>query len=1084
MAGTTVFISYSRKQFYIAEQLARIIEQNGLAAWIDVQEIAPGSDWQASIDQGLAACHAFVVLASRSAQRSAAVQYEIAAARKAGKPIYLAVIEDCPLVAELRDVTTVIDCRSRFSASAKTLAQAIQSSKQPPQQALRRTNPLSQQIPFGRAKYRQLIWLNLCFLLGTGAILLRKQIVVHTPLNPRLDPYLVLATIPVVLWVLSFAYSLILLVAFRRQRNVTYLELEIWPVINIFAWPALFNVLFFLATNAGGSDFGPYFNAYLSITERESGDPTLPWQIILLFGAYGVYLLFVAFTMRGWLVASSLLLLIIIFNVTIVPSPVRLLVLLVVGGGIAFLSMRGFLSGRDVPVAFGERKAKYDVVHPGLADLIPWENLAWGFWLSPGAFPNEAFVGERLRLRGQSASATKGQTWRLHYVPADTGGARSFRRAFALYPELREVADDQADFQIALLSNKTPRRWLDEMAGRYPRLICVMLSSLDINAFDKALQRNQWIDYRQQQREQIHYLARALAGLPDNVNPTTPENFVRPLGPHPVKLIVHALRMGGVASLVLGIAAQIINAQYHVAAAPVPLIVVSITLGIWGWWEASRLLARNAFLPELLLTFGAILANLLYWVISAAFGALLPREAFVQNGSYNGALALGLGVIAAFIAVPFVIFLLVAGIELVRNIETLRRWLPRAARPDWRRTLAVAPWRQLDFTYVFYPVAALALIATLVVDSPYRYPQVREFDMPSASMSPGNLLVGPDGNIWFDSGDDSSYDIGYITPAGQLQTRQIVTTEPAGCQSVSTLDCTMDGGDLQVGPDHNLWYVTHRIFPPYHYVIWRSTLAGAKTPFALPDDSTFAAIAFDGAGNLWYARATVHSQLGRNNQYFIGRMDNTGHITEFALPSQSVLATFEAGPDGNFWFFDDANNTVGKITPEGKLAQYRLPYPSKGTGLGHKEMIVGPDRNLWFTDPQSGVMGRVTLKGAITLFTSGSDHFPQDLIAGPDGSVWFLDEGKANAIDRISPAGRLASYPLHALMSFHSSLTVGPDGNLWFTLYNQIGRITPEGVLKLYDVPTLDAGLSGIVTGPDGHIWFGEFAGLIGELTP
>ncbi|HKD76891.1 MAG TPA: TIR domain-containing protein, partial [Ktedonobacterales bacterium] len=450
----------------------------------------PGTDWQASIDQGLATCHAVVVLASRSAHRSTPVQYEITAARKAGKPIYLAVIEDCPLVAELRDVATVIDCRSRFSASVKTLAQSIQSSLRP-QTILRRTNPFGLRMPFGQAKYLQLIWLNLCFLLGTGAILLRKQISIHFPLNPRILPFLVLATIPVVLWLLSFAYSFLLLVAFRRQRRATYLELELWPVISIFAWPALLNVLFSLATqepnNSLNTGFGPDFNAHLAIIDRAAGDPTLPWQLLLEFSAYGVYILFLTFTLRGWPLACGWILM---ASVLIVPPLLRIPALLIIGGSIALLSMRGFLSGRDVPIAFGEREAKYDVIS---RKEIPWEQRAWGMWLSPGAFPNEAFVGENLRLHSQPpATAAAARTWQLHSVPADAVAAQGIRRAFAGYPALREIAGDQADYQIAVLSNKTPRHWIDALAARYPRLICVNISSLDINLLATVIQRNQW----------------------------------------------------------------------------------------------------------------------------------------------------------------------------------------------------------------------------------------------------------------------------------------------------------------------------------------------------------------------------------------------------------------------------------------------------------------------------------------------------------------------------------------------------------------------------------------------------------------
>src|SRR5579862_8357301 len=94
-------------------------------------------------------------------------------------------------------------------------------------------------MPFGRWKYYQLLWLCLCYALQTGGILLQKQVVIHGPFNARLLPFLVLATIPVALWCLSLAYSLRLLQAFRRQGHVTYLALELWPVLNVFLFPAL-----------------------------------------------------------------------------------------------------------------------------------------------------------------------------------------------------------------------------------------------------------------------------------------------------------------------------------------------------------------------------------------------------------------------------------------------------------------------------------------------------------------------------------------------------------------------------------------------------------------------------------------------------------------------------------------------------------------------------------------------------------------------------------------------------------------------------------------------------------------------------
>lgn len=1120
MTQATVFVSYSRTQFYAAEFLARILDQRGISAWLDVQELLPGADWQASIDQGLAACQAFILVASRAAYRSAAVQYEVAAARAAGKPIFLAVIEDDPFVKELGAIATVVDCRLGFSSSVTAIAQALQTGKpiqdlyrryvteelqgsKRKQARYQRGTPLGWLLPFGRIKYLQLIILNLCYLLGTGAILLRKQVIIHGPLNPRLLPYLVLATIPIVLWGLSVVYSLLQLIAFRRQGRVTYLALELWPALNVFAFPALFGILFFSlvtqdSVTSTSTQFGPYFTTYLTIADRVGSDPTLTWQIVLMFVVYGLYIIFVSLTLRGWLLACGWLLLIPILQSPLVPSLARPLALLIAGACIAFLAMRGFLSGHDVPIAFGEEVLEYRVPE----NLrTPWklvtrntvlrinEDRAWARWLTPGAFPNEAFmrIYQHAREPLQAPGAVK--TWHLHYVAADAGSARDIQRMFAEYPALRETTTEHADEQIAILSNKTPRHWIDALAARYPRLICIIISSLEVSALDEALQQHQWIDYRQQRPYQIHNLARSLAGMASTINPTTPENFTRPVGPYPAGLVVHALRMGGTASVVLGVAAQLIAMSERIAMVSLPLIVASIALGVWAWWVAARLLARNAFLPEVALTFSAMVAILSYWVISGAVITLLPREVWVRNGAYNGALTTGLAIVASFIVVPFLFFLLVAGFELVRRGRTLYRWLPHYTWPTWQRTLAVAPWRRLNLSSFLYLIVACVLIAMVVVDSPYHSHRIHEYDLPDAHSFAVPLVTGADGMfqiVSFPGTRDVYVGIDSISPTGDVQEQRINIPQSHECKANEFRCFNMKG--VRFGPDHQLWYVVEQLFPPYTPEIRRSTLTGATTRFLLPthspNDYITTSTAFDSEGNLWYTREVDSLRPGHPG--WIGRLDPTapdGSIKEFELPLSGSPTSIVAGPDGNMWFFEDSmHHAIGKITPEGVITEYPLPYESDLAGVGGKELIVGHDHNLWFADSHFGAVGRITTSGVMSLFASESS-FPTNLIARPDGGVWFLDRGKFG-VGGVTPGDQREFYPLHALMSHGSSLTADADGSLWVTLYNQVGHMTPEGALTLYDVPTLDADLGSIIVGPDHHVWFVELTGLIGELSP
>lgn len=826
-------------------------------------------------------------------------------------------------------------------------------------------------------------------------------------------------------------------------------------------------------------------------------------------------------TLRGWLLALAWIpLLVILSSGRFLPGPVIPLVLFVVGGGIVFFSMRRFLSGRDVPFAFG---AKWELVQtmkalasrvlraarlvPGIRNwsfvvraslwasepsggaTFPTEHRAWGRWLTPGAFPNEAFLRPDQQARAKEPTRAAGpvKTWRLSHVPADVSSAQTIRRLLARYPALRETTSEEADYQIAILSNKTPRRWVEALAARHPQLICIIVSSLNFNLLATPLQQHQWIDYRQQRPYQVDNLAQALTGISNTIHPTTPENFARTVAPYPVKLVSNALRMGGAASIVLGVAAQLLALVDRVALVPPLLIVVSVVVGVWAWWEAGRPLARNSILPELLLTWGALLLTFSSWLFSGAAGTLLPREVSVHNGDYNSALTSGIAILASFVGLPFLLFLFGGGFELIRNFRTLHRWLPRPGWPRWQRTLAVAAWHRLDFSRILYAVTALVVIATLVVDSPYHYQHIREYDVDVTSTLriTSGLLSGPDGNLWFGLDGTSEYDIGSISPSGDIQPRRFTLPEPVGCRADNKFACFHVSG-LRFGPDHNLWYVAEQVFPPYTTEIQRLTLTGNITRFSLPNRGLSGVrFTFDVAGNVWYTREgnPFHS----DEQSWIGRLDasaSSDSTTEFALPEQSLPAAIAAGPDGNLWFFDTGLHAIGKISPSGVVTEYPLPYGRNGAGLAGKEIIVGPDHNLWFTDPNSGIVGRITTSGVITLYDGKATSFPGDLLGGPDGSIWFLDYNQ-QALGRISPGGQLAFYPFHTLMSMNSSLTVGPGGNIWVALYNQIGRVTITGALSLYDVPSLDADLWGIVTGLNRHLWFVEYSpSIIGELIP
>ena len=84
---TRVFVSYARRDFYFAEQLAVALRRHDVAAWFDGHELASGTDWSAGIDQAITHCDAMVLVASPAALESPYVRSEYGRAVQQGRPV-------------------------------------------------------------------------------------------------------------------------------------------------------------------------------------------------------------------------------------------------------------------------------------------------------------------------------------------------------------------------------------------------------------------------------------------------------------------------------------------------------------------------------------------------------------------------------------------------------------------------------------------------------------------------------------------------------------------------------------------------------------------------------------------------------------------------------------------------------------------------------------------------------------------------------------------------------------------------------------------------------------------------------------
>jgi streptogramin lyase len=298
-----------------------------------------------------------------------------------------------------------------------------------------------------------------------------------------------------------------------------------------------------------------------------------------------------------------------------------------------------------------------------------------------------------------------------------------------------------------------------------------------------------------------------------------------------------------------------------------------------------------------------------------------------------------------------------------------------------------------------------------------------EFQIPTELAVPKGITSGPDGNLWF--AEIGANKIGRITPSGAI------TEFPANSPT----------GGIALGGDGNLWFAEGG-------KIGTITTDGVVTEFAIPTANTEVTdIASGPDGNLWFSEPGNADAQGGAIPAKIGRIITSGDITEFTLPSaRAVPEEIASGPDGNVWFVELVVNSIGRVTPDGVITEFPIPYSSSSS---YPEGIVsGPDGNVWFTDETA--IWQLTPGGVFTQFaTSSSSSQPLvpyfGIAPAPDGSLWFTVYADPSAVARVTTSGAFTQFSTPTADALPNQITLGPDGNLWFTEEkgNSIGRVTP-----------------------------------------
>lgn len=294
----------------------------------------------------------------------------------------------------------------------------------------------------------------------------------------------------------------------------------------------------------------------------------------------------------------------------------------------------------------------------------------------------------------------------------------------------------------------------------------------------------------------------------------------------------------------------------------------------------------------------------------------------------------------------------------------------------------------------------------------------------SPSMSPQDVVAGPDGNLWITEQIDNT--ITKMTPEGQILFHRKITTPAAQPMQIAP------------GPDGNMWFAEYLPVGQLGQI----TPAGAIQEFKVPTPTAQLWSVVTGPdNNLWFTEFFTNA-ADPTAKPAVGRMSRTGTgAIEFSMPFTYTTPTdITVGPDNALWFTLWGGDAIGRIpvtaTSSSDITLINLPSGSSPIGI-----VKGPDGNIWFAESGTAKVGRInpttmTLLPEIALPGSpkGNKTGPLELAVGPDDQVWVV-EYVANIIASVSKDGtRVVEYPITTATDSHpNTITQGPDKRMYFT---------------------------------------------------
>lgn len=230
-SGSPVFISYSRKDYYFAESLARHLSDRGVAVWFDVKDLSAGRAWEQDLEAALDRAPAMVLVASPKSWQRPNVRKEWERAKKQGKRIIVAQFRGWRRSGEFAGCESV-DFRRAFRPALETLISLLGSSRADPHQAR------SALMPLGLPRWVLVILLTL--LAPSPAYGLFADWTESEPSSSPAFEFLLRLLLPVFIFGLAwfFCFSFV-----RRRMGMTRLVTCLACLAGFYCYPVLWNVL-------------------------------------------------------------------------------------------------------------------------------------------------------------------------------------------------------------------------------------------------------------------------------------------------------------------------------------------------------------------------------------------------------------------------------------------------------------------------------------------------------------------------------------------------------------------------------------------------------------------------------------------------------------------------------------------------------------------------------------------------------------------------------------------------------------------------------------------------------------------------